>query len=85
MTNVAMVRTGLSGVCQSMTADGYDMSITALRGTTLHIKVDAGPDACAECLVPKPVLAGIVMQTLNGQFGVSEVALTYPTEVGTTS
>lgn len=48
-----------------LTADGYDLR-WALDGRQIDVDVVAGPDACAECLVPAEVMKAIVGDALDG-------------------
>jgi hypothetical protein len=65
-------------------ADGYDLS-WAVRGDTLTVRLVALPGACAECLVPKEalrgLLGGLLAQTAGGR-RIREIELIYPAEDG---
>jgi hypothetical protein len=69
----------LAGIRAMLAADGYDMSLRALGADTLAVDIQAGPDACAECLVPKPIMSGILRDAL-GSVGPAEIRLCYPAE-----
>jgi hypothetical protein len=62
----------------SLSADGYEMQVLD-RGDRMDVSISASPEACADCLVPKPLMRGILQQVL----GVAEDAidLTYPREM----
>jgi hypothetical protein len=47
----------------------------------ISLEIVAGADACAECLVPKPVMLGIVNHLL-GDVGVHATELVYPVDAG---
>lgn len=59
----------------SLEPDGYWVEVSE-AGDRVGVHIVAGPDACADCLAPEPVLRGIVADLL----GVPEhrVDLTYP-------
>ncbi|HEX6526756.1 MAG TPA: hypothetical protein VF070_43090 [Streptosporangiaceae bacterium] len=61
----------------SLAADGYAIDI-AERGDRISVTITATPDACAECLVPKDLMRGILGQTLGVDS--DAIDLTYPTE-----
>ena len=64
----------------SLEADGYRMEVREGDGGRVGVRISATPAACADCLVPKPVLRSILRQAL----GVAEdsIELSYPSEVG---
>jgi hypothetical protein len=61
----------------TLAADGYLMDI-AEAGDGVQVTITATPQACADCLVPKDLMRGILGQAL----GLAEDAidLTYPSE-----
>ena len=67
----------LSGLRSTLEADDYRMSV-AESGAGVEVTITAGPDACADCLVPKPIMRNI----LHAALGVPEdgIVLTYPGE-----
>ncbi len=69
----------LRAVQESLAADGYSLEVTE-RGGRLGAIISAGPDTCAECLVPKELMRAILGQAL----GIDEqtIDLSYPSEVG---
>ncbi|HUZ39704.1 MAG TPA: hypothetical protein VMV17_25560 [Streptosporangiaceae bacterium] len=62
----------------SLGADGYLMEARE-EGGRIDVRIRASDDACADCLVPKPIMRGILGQVL----GVAEdiIDLTYPAEL----
>jgi hypothetical protein len=68
---------GLTALRSALEADGYLLDVSEAAGR-LDARISAGPDACADCLVPKPVLRAMLHQTL----GVPEqsIDLHYPDE-----
>ena len=64
-------------LASTLAADGYRLEI-AEAGDRVRVRISATPQACADCLVPKDMMRGILGQTL----GVPQDAidLTYPEE-----
>lgn len=48
-----------------LTGDGYDLDWALSAGNQVAVKVIAGPDACADCLVPQPIMAAILADALR--------------------
>jgi hypothetical protein len=61
----------------TLAADGYLMEIAAEKDR-IRVTISATPQACADCLVPKDLMRGILGQAL----GVPEhtIDLTYPAD-----
>ncbi|HEV7679619.1 MAG TPA: hypothetical protein VGQ42_13725 [Candidatus Dormibacteraeota bacterium] len=64
---LAPIRTGLE-------ADGYRLNVSA-AGEALRIDVEATPEACADCLVPKGIMETMVRQALAARDGLDAVAI----------
>jgi hypothetical protein len=71
--------TRLRPLQSSLRADGYQLEAREGSGR-IGIQISASAGACADCLVPKDVMRGIVGQVL----GVAEdiIDLSYPGESG---
>jgi hypothetical protein len=67
----------VSALKASLAADGYELSITS-EGDAVSVAVSAGPAACAECLVPKPIFRSILARAMG--VGETTMTLTYPGE-----
>jgi hypothetical protein len=69
----------LEALRSSLDADGYLLEVKE-EGERVGVKISATPEACADCLVPEPLMRGIMSQTL----GVPEevIDLTYPKDAG---
>jgi hypothetical protein len=67
----------LAPLQSSLGADGYRMEARE-EGGRIGVRISASADACADCLVPKDIMRGILGQVL----GVAEdvIDLTYPGE-----
>ena len=48
-----------------LTGDGYDLDWALNERNQVSVKVVAGPDACADCLVPQPIMAAILADALS--------------------
>ena len=55
----------LQGLRDVLGADGYRLDYAVEGERALLVSVLAGPDACADCLVPEPVMAGILADALS--------------------
>jgi hypothetical protein len=79
---LAHIATALQPFAESFQADGYDLSLSDRDGS-LVVTITAGPEACAECLIGKELMAGMITHQL-GEQGVALAAerliLVYPTE-----
>jgi hypothetical protein len=61
----------------TLAADGYLMDIAQV-GTRVRVAISATPQACADCLVPKELMRGILGQALD--VPEDAIDLSYPTE-----
>jgi hypothetical protein len=59
----------------TLAADGYLLDI-AEEGTRIRATITATPQACADCLVPKDLMRGILGQAL--EVPEDAIDLTYP-------
>ena len=69
----------LAGLRRGFRADGYELQVEAVTGDHAAVSIIAGPKACEECLVPKPVLEAILLRAVDGS-GVRRITLRYPTD-----
>jgi hypothetical protein len=67
--------TAVADLRRTLAADDYAMEIDR-GGPGVLVRITAGPAACAECLVPPPMMRSI----LGGALGVpeAEITLLYP-------
>lgn len=62
---VASTLDGALGKFREMLAsDGYDLSWELTEQDKVVVQIDAGPDACADCLVPLPIMEAIMSDAL---------------------
>ena len=71
---VEITRTMLQG-------DGYDVVLDGYAEGELRLTVVAGPDACADCLVPKDMLARVIGGNLPPELDGTRISLTYPADL----
>lgn len=62
---------------QTMQADDYRLDVD-LHGDSADVAIVAGPDACEECLVPKPLMQSMLAPVLGVEPG--SIRLTYPAD-----
>ncbi len=65
-----------------LAADDYHLALSDGGAGVLLAEIRAGPDACADCLVPKPMMRGYFDKALRESVGADapEVRLIYPAE-----
>jgi hypothetical protein len=66
----------LADVREALEADGFELSVVPGDGARVTIEVKAGPNACAECLIPKDVFEQMVTATLGDD--ASTLTIVYP-------
>lgn len=59
------VDVALQGLRDVLAADGYRLDYAVQGERELAVRVLAGPDACADCLVPQSVMEGILTDALT--------------------
>jgi hypothetical protein len=47
-----------------LASDGYTLSWSVIGQGRVVVQIEAGPDACADCLVPLPVMEAIMSDAL---------------------
>jgi hypothetical protein len=77
MSTAEDLSVALDGMRSALQADGYDLIVSSEDDATV-ISVTAGPDACAECLVPKEVMLGMIRSVAPG-FS-EQIDLRYPVD-----
>jgi hypothetical protein len=72
----------LAKMRRMLEADGYEL-LSEPTDNGVSLTVQAGPNACEECLVPKEIFTSIAVDAL-GAAGIKvsseQVAITYPTD-----
>lgn len=64
MPPTAELEAALQPMAAILEADGYRLAVTGAEGAPVLLEVVAGPDACADCLVPKEVFESIALDHL---------------------
>lgn len=68
MSNVidsAAVDAALQQFTEMMATDGYVLSWSPSGEAAIVVRIDATADACADCLVPQPVMEAIMSSALE--------------------
>lgn len=58
------VDAALQGFRDMLAADGYRLNWSQTGPRRVLIQIEAGPEACADCLVPLPIIEGIMTDAL---------------------
>lgn len=80
MSDEALVAELLAPLRSALEADGYDLEI-ALQPDLIDLRVVAGPEACADCLVPRELMEQMFRSRLPADatgLGHENVRLRYP-------
>jgi hypothetical protein len=62
--NTQTVAAALGKFRDMLASDGYDLSWSLTARDSVVVQITAGPDACADCLVPLPVMEAIMSDAL---------------------
>jgi hypothetical protein len=80
LIDVATVEAALSGLRMGYEADGYSLRVEGVSSEgVVKVRIWAGPNACEECLVPKPIATGTIKGSLRG-LPITRVEVAYPTD-----
>jgi hypothetical protein len=60
----AILDGALRGFRDMLAADGYELNWSLTGQDKVQVQIVAGQDACADCLVPLPVIEGIMSDAL---------------------
>jgi hypothetical protein len=64
-------------IASTLAADGYRLAV-AEAGERVRVTITATPEACADCLVPKDMMRGILGHALGVDS--ATIDLTYPSD-----
>jgi hypothetical protein len=78
MADVRAVEQALAGLRTGIQADGYDLQVDAVGDGVAQLRIVAGPNACAECLVPKALMTGTIKMSLRALPEITTIQLQYP-------
>jgi hypothetical protein len=73
----------LTPMTQALAADGYHLKLDVSEESIL-VSIEAGPDACADCLIPKDLMLDMLRTRLEDEGLLSSdlpIHLSYPSEV----
>jgi len=75
----------LAPVRSMLAADGYEVELSEEGEDLLVVQIKAGPNACADCLVPKPMMRSYFEAALSALADTKprEIRLIYPADAGT--
>ena len=68
----------MADIAAMLAADGYQLAVEE-NGHRVALTVSPGPDACADCLVPKDVFRGIAAHQLGLDGDLIDI--TYPVDL----
>ena len=72
----AAIEAALQRLRDTLAADGYELVWSIEQDDRIGIRVVAGPDACADCLVPPELMRSIVDSELDATpYGVGSITL----------
>ena len=80
MPRTADIEDALRPMAAILEADGYQLAVSSPEGSPVLLEVVAGPDACAECLVPKDVFESIAVDHLARAGLRSALEIRYPAD-----
>ena len=79
--NNAEINERLASVAAALAADGYVLTVDGPSAGRLRARIDATPEACAECLVPKQIMGSLLAQAIGDtSFGEDAIDLSYPAD-----
>lgn len=55
----------LRGLRDMLASDGYTLGWSVSEQDSVVVRITAGPDACADCLAPRPVIEAIMSKALE--------------------
>lgn len=65
MDQSAAIETALATLRPSLGADGYDLRLDGVNGEVVNVVLEAGPEACADCMVPDDMLTLILQDAIR--------------------
>lgn len=82
MTASPAITEALASLGAMLAADGYELELREGGSALLVAEIKAGPDACADCLVPKDMMRGYFDRALRKALDAPpDVELIYPADV----
>lgn len=59
------IEEALQPIRKSLQADGYELVVNNFQEGALSVEIQAGPQACVECLVPKELMELMIQQSVK--------------------
>ena len=75
------VEESLLDLREGMLVDGYSLEVRQLDPSTLALEIQALENACADCLVPKPIMHSMIEATVPDDVKDRRIELVYPSSV----
>lgn len=72
------IERAIAGLASAFATDGYRLSVIEFDSGRLQMAIAADEGACAECLVPHEMMAGLVRATLPDDLADAKIEITYP-------
>lgn len=60
-----MLANALNGIRETLLLEGFMLTFSQPEEGVIDIAIIPGPDACLECLVPKPILEEMITDELD--------------------
>jgi hypothetical protein len=80
LTN-AEITERVSDIAAALAADGYVLTVEVPSAGRVTARIEATPEACAECLVPKQVMGGLIAQAISDpSLDAGAIEVVYPVE-----
>jgi len=78
----AVIEDALAGQRALLAADGYGLTLASDASGAIVATISAGPEACPDCLVPKPLMHTYFEKALTSVYAgrIPEVRLIYPAD-----
>lgn len=77
-SSIAEISSALDDLDTMLQTDGYRLVVRGFQNHHLTVAVEAGADACEDCLVPKAVMADILRSKIPSDIHVDQIEITYP-------
>jgi hypothetical protein len=71
----------LAPFADGLSADGYILKVDAVSNRVMTVRIEAAPEACADCLVPKGVMKAMLKDIVSETLDVEDVDVSYPADL----
>jgi hypothetical protein len=71
----------LAPFADGLSADGYLLKVDAVSNRIMTVRIEAAPEACADCLVPKSVMKAMLKDIVSETLEVDDVEVSYPADL----